>query len=360
MRSVPLTGCRAVRSVHTMERVVKWFALCFFAVVVLASCGTAQDGANDAGAPAGDMAVEQEAADLDQADYDAADSPEMAEQGPEGADRQVITSAYAAVEVDDTGEAVAELVSRTTGYGGHVEDRRESTDDDGAPTFASLTLRVPAEHLPEMLDELDELGEVSELSESARDVTGAVRDLDARIEALETSVDRLLEIMAEAESAEDLLQVETTLSERQADLEALQAERNALGDQVEMSTLQVELSTEPLTEVEADGFLGGLQSGWNALVMAVNAVLVAAGALLPWLLVLAVPLIVIALVVRGVRRGRSKRRATAGSTDMASERAAEPEVPGESEQAVGPESPAEPGADTGAEGGTDPDAEKNP
>ena len=297
---------------------MRWFAALVFALVMVTSCGSGGDTADteegsqqtedEYGSAEGDAA---EAAD-DQRDQDDDAGSDLAGEGSEESERQVITTAYAAVEVDDTYEAVAELLSRTSGHGGYVEDRSERTDTDGNPTRASLTLRLPAENLPEMLEQLEELGDVSELSESAQDVTGTVRDLDARIDALETSVDRLIEIMAEADTAEDLLQVETTLSQRQADLEALQAERSSLGDQVAMSTLQVELSTEPITDIEADGFLGGLQSGWNGLVTTANALLVVAGTALPWLLVAAVPGLGLYLVLR--RRGLRHRR-----SDMAAE-----------------------------------------
>lgn len=309
--------------------------MCFIAVLALAACGSpAGERSEDAAAPGGGDTVEQEAADADLSQLDDAGS-DVAGQRDAEPDRQVITTAHAAVEVDNTLDAVAELLDRTTGYGGYVEDRQQSTDDDGNPTYAALTLRIPAENLPELLEELAELGDVSQLSETARDVTGVVRDLDARIEALETSVDRLLEIMSEADSAEELLQVETTLSERQADLESLQAERNALGDQVEMSTLQVQLSTEPITEVQADGFLGGLQSGWNGLVSFVNLLLVATGAILPWLLVLAVPVVVVLLAFR-----RRKRRALVAVT------ATEPR---ETEQGNDAEPVAQPAAEPGAD-----------
>lgn len=228
-------------------------------------------------------------------------------------------------------------MGRTTGYGGYVEDRSERTDTDGNHTRASLTLRLPAENLPEMLEQLEELGEVNEITESAQDVTGTVRDLDARIGALETSVDRLLEIMAEADTAEDLLRVEQDLSERQASLESLQAERNALGDQVAMSTLQVELSTEPITEVDADGFLGGLQSGWNGLVSVTNALLIGLGTIVPWLPVIVVPVLAIWLLVRWGRR-RTQRKWAAQQASAVPQYSGQPETETAQSQEISKES----------------------
>lgn len=329
---------------------MRWIAALILALLALTSCTSADEnrGAQqevDVGYDSADEAA-AEAEDSAQAQAEGPES-DLAGDSGDSVERQVITTAYAAIEVGETSEAVADLLGRTTGFGGYVEDRSERTDTDGNPTRASLTLRLPAENLPEMLESLEDLGDVSELSESAQDVTGAVRDLDARIDALETSVDRLIEIMAEAETAEELLQVETTLSQRQADLESLQAERNALGDQVAMSTLQVELSTEPITEVETGGFLGGLQSGWNALVSVTNALLVGFGALVPWLPVIAVPVLVIWLLVRWGRRRTQRRGQKAADQQEPSQAERNDAAPADSgpsvEAAVGPDTDQGPG-----------------
>lgn len=218
--------------------------------------------------------------------------------------RHVITTARATIVVDDPSASAEDLAARTQERGGHVDQRRERAGDDGA-TRASLTVRVPAEALDAFLAELDELGEVTERSQSAQDVTGTVRDLDARIGALEVSIDRLEGIMAEAGNSTELLEAEEMLSERQGELESLIAERNALGEQVEMSTLEVELIAAEDRAVEPGGFLGGLQSGWNALLGFVNVLFVALGALLPWLIVLALP----GFLLYRLLRKRARRRA---------------------------------------------------
>lgn len=304
-----------------MSRESRWCAALLIALFTLASCSSGEDGAGDSalsqtGADSEAPETDDDAAGMqsDAVEEQTADQPEN---DVADTDRQVVTTASAVVEVDDTRDASSEVIDRITSVGGHVESREERTDDDGRPTHASLTVRVPAEDLSAVIEGLEDVGDVADLTETARDVTGTVRDLDARIEALETSADRLIEILAEADTAEELLQVETTLSERQADLESLQAERNALGDQVSMSTLHLTLSTEPVTEVQADGFVGGLQTGWNGLVGFVNAVLVLTGAALPWLAVIAVPAVVIFVLIR--RRVRRRRTGPMSSVPVAAE-----------------------------------------
>ena len=53
-------------------------------------------------------------------------------------------------------------------------------------------------------------------------------DLDARIKALQTSVDRMTQLLAQATRIEDLLAIETQLSQRQAELDSLKAQRTWL------------------------------------------------------------------------------------------------------------------------------------
>jgi hypothetical protein len=99
------------------------------------------------------------------------------------------------------------------------------------------------------------------------------------------------------------LEAEAALSERQQELESLQSQRALLADQVELSTLHVHLQPPGVSPAGGpDGFLGGLGTGWRALVSAVSAVVVVVGVLLPWLLVAALLAVAVLVPVRRARR----------------------------------------------------------
>lgn len=203
-------------------------------------------------------------------------------------ERQVVTTGSATVRVSAPAEVADDLAAWVDRAGGRIDQRAEYTSDEtGARekvTSASLVVRVPADAVDRTVAQLRTYGTVTGLDVAREDVTDRVADLDARIRSLTASVDRLLEILADADDAEALLAVERALSERQADLESLQAQRRAVRDQVDLSTLSVELVTRDGAEsVDPGGFVGGLQSGWNALVAVVNAAVEALGAVLPWL-----------------------------------------------------------------------------
>jgi len=194
--------------------------------------------------------------------------------------------------------------------GGIVYDSTMPYPVDGA----WITVRVPADGLQSLVDQLSGLGEVTSSSVNRQDVTEVTLDLQARVAAAQASVDRLTELMSQAGSLADLIAAESALAERQATLESYQQQLKYYDEQVAMSTLTVTL-TEPTETVEANpaGFGDGLAAGWNALVAAVNGIVIAIGFLLPWLLIVLVAGLVVWGIVRLVRRRRSAPKTPAAA-----------------------------------------------
>ena len=270
-------------------------------LVLLAACSSADSG--DDGRWAGTDSGGAEGGP--QADYDAAaeeagDSAADGESGP----REVITTGSLTLVVADAGTAVGQIVTLVEESGGRIDERSEYTGEDEHDTTAWLTVRLPAEELSATITRLEELGEAREINLSSDDVTLRGRDLDARIAALETSTERLISLMAEADTSEALIAAENALSQRQAELESLRSERAYLSDQVAMSTMHITLTSERVVQLEAGGFVGGLQNGWNALVTFASGLLVALGTLLPWLALVGVPLAAVIVLLRRRRRPR--------------------------------------------------------
>lgn len=268
---------------------------------LLAGCSAAPDGAASfAGDSGGGVTAHSEAGAADEGSSGIAPASEdAASQG----DREVVTTGSVTVVADDPATAAEQVAELAESAGGRVESRRQSEPDGDARASAELTIRVPAAQTTATVDALEQVGDVRDLSIEAVDVTGTARDLDARVAALTTSVERLRTLMGDAASTEDLLAAEQELTTRQAELESLQSQRAALTDQVTMSTLHVSVVQVAVTEKLAPGgFLGGLQNGWNALLATLNGLVVVLGALLPWLVVAGVVLLVVRWVLRRVRR----------------------------------------------------------
>ncbi len=196
--------------------------------------------------------------------------------------REVITTGSVDVTVDDPRDVAERFTAWVESKSGRVDGRTESKDDEGRAS-ASLTVRVPSDQMSKALAELATYGDVGTVDVQNQDVTAQGQDLDARIRALEISIDRLEKILADASSSAQVVRAENALTERQEQLESLQAQRKALSDQVSLSTLHVELVQKgSASSVSPGGFQGGLIKGWDALVDTVNGIVSLAGVLLPW------------------------------------------------------------------------------
>lgn len=239
---------------------------------------------------------------------------EFAPETPPGQDTvtdgpDIVTTGSMRMTVRDPISAADKFAAATTEAGGRVEAR---TDQSGSTTpSVTLTLRIPSDKVDAVLARIDELGVVESKSINYDDVTSQRVDLDARIKALQTSVNRLLDLMNKATSTEDLLAAESSLTQRQAELDSLQAQRATLGDQISYATITVDLSSEP--SVSRVGFVGAVEQGWRALVSAASGLSHAIGFLLPWIPVF----LVIGGAFWALRRTLRSRRVAVPATSAA-------------------------------------------
>ncbi|WP_104133984.1 DUF4349 domain-containing protein [Cryobacterium sp. Y62] len=219
--------------------------------------------------------------------------------------RDVITTGSVSITATDPVAASESAVTITEQAGGRVDSRSENPGTPSQPASANLTLRIPSDELDRTLAELKKLGRLNFVSLNAQDVTQQSQDLDARITALTTSVDRLLALMASATSTTDLISIEDALSSRQGELESLQSQRDFLADQIDYSTVQLELVTEgTVASGGPDNFWTGIIAGWTALVAALGGLLIGLGVALPWLIMLAIFGAIVLLIARVFARRR--------------------------------------------------------
>lgn len=223
---------------------------------------------------------------------------------------QIITTVQLTVTVEapiDSADEAARIVDRA---GGTVASRTERAASEHAPGQAQLTLRIPSAKLTATLEELKQLGTARDTSINSTDVTTQAEDLDARITALRTSVDRLLSLMSKATSTQDLITIESALSDRQANLESLEAQKRSLDDQVQLSTVSLSLVSEQDTPAETpDTFWTGLVTGWNTFVGFVGVALVVIGVLIPWIIAAGVVTAIVLVWVKLAKTRKARKTA---------------------------------------------------
>ena len=268
--------------------------------LLLAGCtSSGSQGTNESGARSESMDAGTVPGDMSAPDAAAGDAAVT--------DRSVITTGSVSLTVDDPIRSAEDAATIVEEAGGRVDSRTETPETDNQSASANLSLRIPVGDLDRTLDALRALGTVNYVSLNASDVTQQSQDLDARITSLTTSVDRLLALMAQASTTTDLIAIEGELSTRQAELEGLKSQRDYLTDQIEYSTVGLDLySTGTVAPGAPDNFWTGIVAGWNTLVTALGALLVGVGFALPWLAILALAGGIVLLIVRlSTRKGKA-------------------------------------------------------
>lgn len=156
-------------------------------------------------------------------------------------------------------------VSNEYSYGGYNYNRSRYNTRS-----ASYTVRIPVEQYESFLDGAAAFGNVTDRSTSSQDITSAYIDTEARLESLRTQETRLLELLEQSGSLEDLLAIEDKLSEVRYQIESYTSTMNTYNDQIAYCTVDISLREVSTITVEADNFgtrlveavKGSLRSIW--------------------------------------------------------------------------------------------------
>ncbi|MCW2888354.1 MAG: hypothetical protein QOE54_2290 [Streptosporangiaceae bacterium] len=295
-------------------RIVK-YVLCVCAVaLLLAGCGGSQprQSTSDA-APAAPPAAEagpgaKRAAGPQAAGGTAAGGAPTAGQVnvPAPTTRSVVYTANLRVRAKNVDNAATTAKQLVTAAGGYVENETGSS----SPVTANLTFKVPSDRYGAVLGELTgQLGTKLSLQQQAEDVTEQVADVDSRVKSAQATLQTFRKLLNRANTVGEVLNVEQEITQREADLESLQARQKSLAQQTRYGTVTLQLEApgeQPTKQSHDGGFTGGLKAGWRAFV----AVLWAAATVLGWLLPFLVVAAVIGLPAWRLRRSRRKAPGT--------------------------------------------------
>lgn len=272
-------------------------ALSLTALLALTGCSSMADSLEETSVSMGapdiayteDMAVEM-------------DMQGRADESAASFEPDIIRTGYLSLSVDSPSETADQITDVVEAAGGRIASRSDYTPVDYGQPSSYLEARIPYDVLDATVEAIQELGDVQEVSLNSVDVSLQKVDLDARIGVLEAAIERLNELLAEAASTSDLIAVESALSERQAELDSLQSQRDYLSDQTLFATLSISVITPAnATPAEPDGFLDGIIRGWESILAFFAGTIVWAGILVPWLGLAAV-VIAIILLLRRLRR----------------------------------------------------------
>ena len=176
---------------------------------------------------------------------------------------------------------------------------------------ASLTVRIPADRLEEFTGKVGEIGNITYESESVEDVTLQYVDLSSHKKMLQTQQDRLLELMEKAETTEDIITIESRLSEVRYEIESMESQLRTYDNLVDYSTVRIEIheveryTPQPEKTVK-DRIWQGLSENTYRVITGVANFFVELIIALPIIVLLAIIILLIWGVLKGIRKGKKK------------------------------------------------------
>jgi len=156
---------------------------------------------------------------------------------PEGV--KMIYSASLTLETTEFDQAVQQLSQLMQDCGGWVESSQ--LYNYNSYREAAYTFRVPAEQFSPFCQQAGELCTLRDIRRSGEDVSERYYDSESRLATQRTKLTRLQELLAKAESMEDIITLESAISETELAIEQLTGTLRHYDSLVGYSTVNVEL-----------------------------------------------------------------------------------------------------------------------
>ncbi|SHI16083.1 protein of unknown function [Sporobacter termitidis DSM 10068] len=228
---------------------------------------------------------------------------------------KIIYNFSAQVETTAFDDTLKNLDALLAGFGAFVENSYVSGNSYGNTTFrsAEYTIRVPVGSFKGMTDALPLLGNVSKASTTSQNITAQFIDTQSRLDAYKTEESRLLAMLDKTTTVQDMITIESRLSDVRYQIESLTSTLQNWQNQVDFSTVALHISevAEIKEQVSAQrtywermrdgisGTLNGIGTFFKSLFMAIVVAL-------PVLIILAVLAAAALVIYRTVRKKRAK------------------------------------------------------
>ncbi len=300
-------------------------ALALFLVLILAACGASvSKSAADAGTTSvpepydtaiSDTSIEESGF----SSYQGSGDSEEEKAAVQTSDK-IIYSGSATVETQKFDETVAAVEKLAEDIGGYIQSSSVNGRDFYASQYGDRTyrtayyeLRVPVDKFRSVMDGLSELGNVPYSSINADNITEQYTDVQARLTSCQAEETRLLELLDKADTVDEMLQIESYLSDVRYEIESYTAQIKNWDSRISYSTVSLTIQEVSLYTDSSPADVGYGTQLKNSLVSSAKAVwhflrnllkfIVAA---LPVLAVIAVIAVPVFFIVRAaVRRRRS-------------------------------------------------------
>ena len=218
--------------------------------------------------------------------------------------QKLIRTAWLELESTEFDEAAQALKDLTEEYGGYFENSSVANHKNGS-RWGDYTIRVPAERFEAFLNQAGTLCHLTWQEVTQDDVSEVYYDTEGRLKTQEIKLERLQALLAKAEVMEDIITLESAISETEWQIENLSGTLRHYDGMVNYATVHVNLSevyklsnVEEVPDTFGQRMAAAFGDGWSSFLNGMENFAVALAYSWVWVIVLAAILMIVVRVVR--------------------------------------------------------------
>jgi hypothetical protein len=216
--------------------------------------------------------------------------PDVVPPLPTGQGPRIIRTASLIVQVANGkfDSALTRLIDLAAREGGYVAGSSAVSDDSERIRTGTITFAVPSDKYEETISQVRGFGTVQAFNSSAQDVSAQYVDLQARLKNAEAQRDAMLALLQRATSINDILNIQNQIGQVTGQIEQLKGQISYLEHATGYSTINVTLREAAVLAPRTTddlGIQGALHSALYNFFQSVDFMVVALGALAPYLLI---------------------------------------------------------------------------
>lgn len=153
-------------------------------------------------------------------------------------DKKIIKTAHVTLELKDYNTYNSNIHAKVKNYGAYIA--QEQQNETSEQIANEIAIKVPVDKFEDMMNSLAGEGiKVIEKTITTEDVTGEVIDTRARMEAKKQVRDRYLDLLKQAKTMKDILEVQQEVNTIQEDIESAAGRVNYLVHSSAYSTINI-------------------------------------------------------------------------------------------------------------------------
>ena len=241
--------------------------------------------------------------------------------------QKLIRKVYLDVETKEFERFITTITSKINLLGGYIES--SSTDGDSINNtkisrYSSIIARIPSQQLNQFIGIVEKDGTVTSKEETTKNVTLEYVDIESHKKALMIEQDRLFEILKKADNLDDIIKLESRLSDIRYQLQEYESTLRYYDNLVDYSTVnlsihEVEHITSVKGETDFERMKNGLGESISSLIESLKNLIISFVINLPYFILWGIIIVVILIIYKKTKKYIEKKEKKQNAKDQINE-----------------------------------------